>query len=210
MAKYHGEKGQKIGGWEIVSFPDKPSRPLCRCVGCGVEKIQDMKFLATRARNGCRSCASRKIKENPIAVGDLLLGVPVEEIIYKKTGNGPMRKYAVISCSCGKRMPRLPARPGKSALCGPCSTAVVLQDTDNRNFGRYKQRVRKLIEGGYYGVHQTKQGSYCARIHKNGIDSVIGIFDKADDAARAYDARAMEMSGDSAILNFPGEYDAAP
>lgn len=55
---------------------------------------------------------------------------------------------------------------------------------------------------GYRGV-EKKNGKFYARIGHNWKLQHIGTFDSAEEAARAYDAKAKELKGDKAILNFP-------
>lgn len=52
----------------------------------------------------------------------------------------------------------------------------------------------------YKGVHWVPdRGKWRAMIHKDHI----GLFDNAEDAARAYDAEAIKYDGEFAYLNFP-------
>jgi hypothetical protein len=61
---------------------------------------------------------------------------------------------------------------------------------------------------GFKGVHQSKwHGKYRARVYKNGVSCYSGHFDRAEDAARAYDKAACEYHGEFASLNFPDEWE---
>lgn len=57
----------------------------------------------------------------------------------------------------------------------------------------------------YKGVHLTKRVKkpWTAQIGISGRTQYIGIFETAEDAARAYDRRAMLAFGPYALLNFP-------
>lgn len=54
----------------------------------------------------------------------------------------------------------------------------------------------------YRGVSR-RYGKWKARIKQNGSDLVIGDFDDELEAAYAYDAKARQLLGDKAMLNFP-------
>ena len=55
----------------------------------------------------------------------------------------------------------------------------------------------------YKGV-SARDGRWIARIGYNGA-IYLGRFDSAEEAARAYDAKACELRGEYAYLNFPKE-----
>lgn len=55
----------------------------------------------------------------------------------------------------------------------------------------------------YRGVMLRPSGRYQARININGEQTSLGRFDTAEEAARAYDAAAVEKHGEFAVLNFP-------
>jgi hypothetical protein len=64
----------------------------------------------------------------------------------------------------------------------------------------------KSNKSGYKGIEMDKRNSrWRAVIRMNGIRKRLGVFDTAEDAARAYDAAAKELHGEFAWLNFPGE-----
>lgn len=73
------------------------------------------------------------------------------------------------------------------------------QSQNNANQG-----LRSNNQSGYKGVSWHSQNGYWrARIQHNGKGIYIGVFDSAEDAARAYDAKARELQGDFALVNFP-------
>lgn len=79
---------------------------------------------------------------------------------------------------------------------------------DNLRIVTQQQNVcnsrRKIGKSGYRGVHQYKDTSrYCAYVSESGKMIYLGMFDSAIEAARARDAAASELYGESAILNFP-------
>ena len=57
---------------------------------------------------------------------------------------------------------------------------------------------------GFKGV-SPHRGRYQARIMRDGRHRVLGCYSDAEEAARAYDAAAVELFGAFARLNFPAE-----
>lgn len=64
------------------------------------------------------------------------------------------------------------------------------------------RRLRASNSSGYRGVKRIGR-RWGAGLHAAGIAKHLGMFDTAEEAARAYDAAALEAYGDRAILNFP-------
>jgi hypothetical protein len=58
---------------------------------------------------------------------------------------------------------------------------------------------------GFYGVsrHHHCKNKFAAYIVSNKKTKYLGLFDKAEDAGRAYDVAARELHGLDAMLNFP-------
>ena len=57
---------------------------------------------------------------------------------------------------------------------------------------------------GYKGVIiNHKRNAIYGRIRKNGIEYHLGTFQTVEEAARAYDVKALELHGEFAYLNFP-------
>lgn len=59
---------------------------------------------------------------------------------------------------------------------------------------------------GYTGVYPTANGKFLARIRLSGVRTHIGLYDTAEDAARAYDKAAIQHRGIFVTLNFPEEH----
>lgn len=58
---------------------------------------------------------------------------------------------------------------------------------------------------GLRGVTTQKSGSFIARFYKDGRAETLGSFATAEEAARAYDKRSLEVWGKNAKLNYPIE-----
>jgi hypothetical protein len=78
-----------------------------------------------------------------------------------------------------------------------------------RNKSAY--RDRKLAAGSYLGVSLSCGGNFQAQLRRGDGASVnLGVFAQAEDAARAYDAAAVEHFGEFAALNFPADCGLVP
>jgi hypothetical protein len=56
------------------------------------------------------------------------------------------------------------------------------------------------------GVNKTPAGSFVATINLNGKRLYLGRYAVEEEAARAYDRKAVELHGEFAVLNFPDEH----
>jgi hypothetical protein len=67
--------------------------------------------------------------------------------------------------------------------------------------------VHETKAGNYLGVHETKAGNYTShiRLPGQGKNLYLGIFATPLEAARAYDAKALQLGGKCRKLNFPHE-----
>jgi len=76
------------------------------------------------------------------------------------------------------------------------------------SFSQYRQRNRKrstLTTSKYIGVsYGKKRGNFAAQIQKDGIDYCLGFYETEEEAARAYDNKALELYGPDAQRNFTG------
>lgn len=69
-----------------------------------------------------------------------------------------------------------------------------------------QHNTRRHADGssGFKGVHwHSARQCWIARIRVNGAEQHLGVFDSAEDAARAYDAAASQNHGEFAYLNLP-------
>lgn len=77
---------------------------------------------------------------------------------------------------------------------------VATRSQQQANTGIYKNN--KL---GVRGVTQKKSGRFQARVHKDGTFHSAGTHDTVEQAAHAYDRKALELYGPNAGLNYPQE-----
>lgn len=102
---------------------------------------------------------------------------------------------------------------------GECVDHINNNGIDNRRsnlrFATHSQNMAnaRFEKGtsGYRGVAWSRdQGKWKAKIKNHGRHINLGTFTDAADAARAYDAKALEIYGDFARLNFPSEEPLVP
>lgn len=71
----------------------------------------------------------------------------------------------------------------------------------NRSQNQMNRGMQKNNTSGFKGV--TSSGNrWCAYIRCGGVSRNLGMFDSPEEAARAYDRRALELHGEFAKLNF--------
>ena len=80
---------------------------------------------------------------------------------------------------------------------------------ENSTLGRWTEiadncRVSETVLGDYSYMMESCM-TWCAQIGKDGVTRNLGYHDKEEDAARAYDAKARELYGDAARLNYPDD-----
>jgi hypothetical protein len=81
---------------------------------------------------------------------------------------------------------------------------VCTQGENMRNTGK-----RNGTSSRFRGVSYSKRyGKWRARICFEGKCADLGLFTEEEEAARAYDRKAVELFGEFARLNFPGEWPA--
>lgn len=76
----------------------------------------------------------------------------------------------------------------------------------SRAQNQQNRRSLRVTASGFKGVYMTnKRKPFQARITVNGKRRSVGYFMTALEAARAYDAKAIELCGEYACLNFPDD-----
>ena len=89
---------------------------------------------------------------------------------------------------------------------GPYSPDNCRIVTPSQNQWNRPKRRNREYTSKFKGVALNKHnGTWRACIRQNGRTVQLGTFVSEDAAARAFDARAMSISGEFASLNFPGE-----
>lgn len=76
----------------------------------------------------------------------------------------------------------------------------------SRSHNMMNTDLRSTNTSGYKGVSWSQvAGKWEARIRRDERQYFLGLYPTSDDAARAYDAKARELFGDVAVLNFPDD-----
>ena len=141
------------------------------------ERLAGYKWFAVRYERGYyaqRAAKDSKGRQRNVRMHRVILGEPKGKIIDHINHNGLDNRRANLR------------------------VATRQQNTWN------KRKQRGNCSSQYKGVTWLKRvGKWQARIICNGKSIFIGYFDDEEKAARAYDARAAELYGDYAALNFP-------
>jgi len=118
-----------------------------------------------------------------ITIGDRRKVIQMHRIILSNILNNELKIDHINLNGCDNRESNL-------------RTCTIKENCRNVN----KHRDNK---SGYKGVFKKKgRNKYCANIRFNGKLIHIGYFDTSEDAARAYDAAAIELFGEFAKTNF--------
>jgi hypothetical protein len=141
------------------------------------ERIARHKWFAVRYERGyyaVRAAKDSKERQRNVRMHREIMGEPKGEIIDHINHNGLDNRKANLR--------------------------VVTRQQNTWN----KRKQRGGCGSKYKGVMWFKRsGKWQVRITHNGKSIFIGYFDDEKAAARAYDARAAELYGDYAVLNFP-------
>lgn len=80
-----------------------------------------------------------------------------------------------------------------------CNLRACTQGENSRN-----RKLNKNNKSGFKGVYWMKDRSkWKAHLHEGGYPYYLGLYETAEEAAKAYDAEAKKRWGEYAKLNFP-------
>ena len=127
-----------------------------------------------------------------------------------RDADGHTRRGCVCRCDCGKvvRFELSLLRNGRLNSCGCRRMEKALISHHKGGKGAMSNN-----RSGYKGVcYVPRTGGWMAQITANGVKRVqyFDCTSSAVEAARWYDAMAIEMRGDSACINFPEDYPTHP
>jgi hypothetical protein len=138
----------------------------------------------------------------------------IEKVMKYSWSECPGRKTTYAQANIGGRMVRM----HRYLMDAPDGTEVDHQDRDGLNNRRYNLRIATSGENKMNSLYPTNGSSglrgvtfqarnsinpWQARIGCEGKKIQIGSFPTIESAARAYDAKAIELYGEFATLNYP-------
>lgn len=166
-------------------------------------------------------------------IDNLEMMTPKEHLLEHQIDRGGPAKYQAALCSwCGKIFIRLESRfkqyPGRKPYCSnkcvngqkelvtrQCTVCGKAFQRAEKVFRLGPKRSDRAVCGnpcrrdprntsGFRGVSfNKKHRKFQAKIQADGVLEWIGHFDSAEEAAKAYDAVALQLHGQSACVNFP-------
>ena len=228
--------GQKFGLWTVRQRAGRTwnGNALweCECV-CGCVSRVRATDLTSYKSTGCRRCGSSYAPQQWTVSGDVATAIICGAVCTIDASDVPLvalhhwhlhkqREYTYACMVIGRH------RVGMHQILlsdKRTSTRRLIDhvngDTlDNRRScnlrpASHAENVRngRPRSGGcgYRGVYRVPSRRWCAHIKCNGKDHHLGIFDSPHDAARAYNAAAVELFGEFARVNpiREGEVDGA-